>query len=53
MIPAMIIIALMTMPYEPVTSPVDWYAPVQIEYIDAEPTEEDIEHIWTLEGPNG
>ena len=51
MITNIIVIALLHMPYDPITSTDDWYAPTVIEYVDQEPTEEDVEHIWTLEAP--
>ena len=42
MTPLIIVIALMHMPYEPITSTRDWYAPT-IEIIQTEPSLEDIE----------
>lgn len=42
MIPFMHIIAILHMPYEPITSARDWYAPT-IEIIQTEPSLEDIE----------
>ena len=42
MIPLMHIIAIMHMPWDPITSVKDWYAPT-IEIIQTEPSLEDIE----------
>ena len=42
MIPLSLVIALVNMPWEPITSSRDWYAPT-IEIIQTEPTLEDIE----------
>ena len=42
MIPLLIVIAIVHMPWEPITSTRDWYAPA-IEIIQTEPTLEDIE----------
>lgn len=47
MIPMVIIFAYLSMPYEPVTSElIDWYAPVEVIEIEAEPTEIELEHEW-------
>lgn len=43
MTPLLIVIALMHMPYEPITSAEDWYTP-KIEIIQTEPSIEDIEN---------
>ena len=43
MTPFLIVIALMHMPYEPITSSEDWYTP-KIEIIQTEPSIEDIEN---------
>ena len=42
MTPLLIVIALVHMPWEPITSVKDWYAPT-IEVIQTEPSLEDIE----------
>ncbi len=42
MTPLLIVIALVHMPWEPITSTRDWYAPT-IEIIQTEPSLEDIE----------
>jgi hypothetical protein len=40
--PLVVVIAILYMPWEPITSARDWYAPA-IDIIQAEPTMEDIE----------
>ena len=46
MTPMVIIFAFLSMPNDPVTSTLDWYAPVEIIEIEAEPTEIELEHEW-------
>ena len=51
MIPLVAILAWLPMPWDSITSvdDQDWYLPTQVEYVDHEPTEDDINEKIRLE----